>query len=131
MPIMHATAGLVRACFASAALLAGLAAATADAAPVPHLSARPAPTLVVPVQAQRAAPAKLFQGTGTVTATEPAGTLTINHAPIEGLMPAMEMTFRLNPATLGKGVHPGDDVEFSVDGKTYIITALKVRKHAH
>src|SRR4051812_43115499 len=79
---------------------------------------------------QAVTPHRMFQGAGTGTATRPAGTLTINHEPIEGLMPAMEMTFRLNPPTLGKGVHPGDEIEFSVEGKTYIITALKVRKHA-
>jgi Cu/Ag efflux protein CusF len=80
-------------------------------------------------QAQQSGPRKIFKGMGVVTAIEPAGTLTINHQAIEGLMPAMEMTFSVNPRALTRGVLPGDQVEFSVDGKTFTIVDLKVRGH--
>src|SRR5215472_15239105 len=88
--------------------------------------------LVVPMgaaYAQQNEPAKLFHGNGVVTAVEGADALTINHQPIEGLMPAMEMTFKISPAALAKGVHPGDEVQFSVEGKTYVIRELKVVGH--
>lgn len=71
----------------------------------------------------------IFQGVGVVTANKPAGSLTINHQAIEGLMPAMEMMFSVTPKRLTTSVRPGDTVEFSVDGKTYTITALKVHGH--
>ena len=80
-------------------------------------------------QAQQNEPRKVFRGMGIVTAIEPAGSLTINHEPIEGLMPAMEMAFQVNPRTLANGVRPGDKIEFSVEGKTYTIVALKVVGH--
>jgi Cu/Ag efflux protein CusF len=80
-------------------------------------------------QAQQSEPRKIFSGIGIVTAIQPAGTLTINHEPIEGLMPAMEMMFSAKPPTLTRGVRPGDKVEFSVDGKTFTIIALKVTGH--
>jgi Cu/Ag efflux protein CusF len=79
--------------------------------------------------AQQGQPQKLFHGVGVVTATEPAGTLTVNHEPIEGLMPAMEMAFKVAPTSLAKGVRPGDRIDFSVDGKTYTIVGLKVVGH--
>jgi Cu/Ag efflux protein CusF len=72
---------------------------------------------------------KIFRGVGFVTAIEPAGSLTINHQPIEDLMPAMEMMFTVNSSTLTKGIRPGDRVEFSVEGKTYVIVRLKVVGH--
>jgi len=88
--------------------------------------------LVVPVgaaYAQQNEPAKLFHGNGVVTAVEGEGALTINHEPIEGLMPAMEMTFKVNPSSLAKGVRPGDKIQFGVEGKTYVIRELKVVGH--
>jgi Cu/Ag efflux protein CusF len=81
------------------------------------------------VQAQSAEPRKTFNGKGIVTAVDPVGKLTINHEPIEGLMPAMEMMFSVRPPALAKGVRPGDEVEFSVEGKTFTIVGLKVRGH--
>jgi Cu/Ag efflux protein CusF len=82
-------------------------------------------------QAQQANAAKIFSGVGIVTAVAPAGTLTISHEPIVGLMPAMEMTFSVKPPALAKGVHSGDKIEFSVDGKTYTIVGLKIRGQAN
>jgi Cu/Ag efflux protein CusF len=69
----------------------------------------------------------LFRGVGVVTAIDPAtGSLTINHQEIEGLMPAMEMLFHVDPRTLSDRVKPGDKVEFRVEGKTYTIRDIKV-----
>ena len=67
-------------------------------------------------QAQQSETGKMFRGKGVVTAIEPNGSLTINHEPIAGLMPAMEMTFSVNPRALTTGVRPGDKIEFSVEG---------------
>jgi Cu/Ag efflux protein CusF len=67
---------------------------------------------------------------GVVTALAPAGTLTVSHEPIEGLMPAMEMTFSVKPPALANGVRAGDKIEFSVDGKTFTIVGLTVRGHS-
>ena len=79
--------------------------------------------------AQQNDAAKIFHATGVVTAIEGDSALTINHEPIEGLMPAMEMTFKVNPPALAKGVRPGDKVQFGVEGKTYVIRELKVVGH--
>jgi len=78
---------------------------------------------------QLAEASRTFRGVGFVTAIEPNGSLTINHQPIEGLMPAMEMMFPVKPLTLAQGIRPGDEVEFNVEAKTYIITHLKVVGH--
>jgi Cu/Ag efflux protein CusF len=86
-------------------------------------------TPLMTAQAQQNEPGKVFRAVGIVTAIEPAGSLTINHEPIEGLMPAMEMAFPVNPRALTNGVRPGDKIEFSVEGKTYTIVALKVVGH--
>jgi Cu/Ag efflux protein CusF len=81
-------------------------------------------------QAQQSEPGTIFRGKGFVTAIEPAtGSLTVNHQPIEGLMPAMEMMFRVKPRTLSDGLRPGDEIEFSVEGKTYTILDVKVVGH--
>ena len=81
------------------------------------------------IQAQPSEPGKMFRGVGIVTAIESAGSLTINHEPIAGLMPAMEMTFSVNPRASTNGVRAGDKVEFSMDGRTYVIRELKVVGH--
>ena len=72
----------------------------------------------------------MFSGVGVVTAIESPVLLTINHEPIAGLMPAMEMTFSVNPRALTNGVRPGDKVEFSMEGSNYIHhSPLKVVGH--
>jgi Cu/Ag efflux protein CusF len=81
-------------------------------------------------QAQQSEPGKTYRGVGFVTAIEPAtGSLTINHQPIEGLMPAMEMMFRVRPRALSDGIRPGDEIEFSVEGKTFTILEVKIVGH--
>jgi Cu/Ag efflux protein CusF len=79
--------------------------------------------------AQPSEPPTIFHATGVVTATDPDGSLTVNHQPIEGLMPAMEMMFPVKPPTLSNGVRPGDEIAFDVEGKTYAIVGLKVVGH--
>ncbi len=79
-----------------------------------------------PVRAQEPS-IGLYRGLGVVTAINPeTGSLTINHQNIEGLMPAMEMLFRVDPRSLSDRVRPGDEVEFQVEGKTYTIRDIKV-----
>ncbi len=82
-----------------------------------------------PLRAQQNEPPTIFHATGVVTAIDPDGSLTVNHQPIEGLMPAMEMMFPVKPRTLSNGVRPGDEIAFDVEGKTYAIVGLKVVGH--
>ena len=72
-----------------------------------------------------------FRGIGVVTDIDAeTGALTVKHQEIKGLMPAMEMLFRVNPRSLSDGVKAGDRIEFSVEDKTYTIRDLKVIEHA-
>ena len=110
-----------------AAMIQTSAIGAADLKDRPTGAAEGAPQMMA--QAQQNEPRKVFRGVGIVTAIEPAGSLTINHEPIEGLMPAMEMMFQVSPRTLANSVRPGDKIEFSVEGKTYTIVAVKVVGH--
>jgi Cu/Ag efflux protein CusF len=106
-----------------------IAANAIDTAPA---GSRPAAKATDSQLAGRAQPSEapnVFHGVGFVTAIQPAGSLTINHQTIDGLMPAMEMMFSVNPRALTKGVRPGDQVEFNVEGKTFVIVGLKVIGH--
>ncbi len=82
--------------------------------------------------AQAAAPAPVaagqtFHGTGTVIAAVPrVGRLIVNHPEIKGFMPAMEMSYPVKESKLLEGVKSGDQVEFTIDGASATITALKV-----
>lgn len=68
---------------------------------------------------------RLFQGVGKITAIDAAsGYVTIRHEAIPGLMDAMEMQFEAKPAKLLEGLKPGDKVEFTLDGKTYVLHAI-------
>ena len=82
---------------------------------------------IAPAQAQQGEPAGLFRGVGVITAIDPAtGALTLDHGEIKGLMPAMEMMYRVDPQSLSAGLRAGDKVEFAVDAKTYTIRGVKV-----
>lgn len=95
-----------------------------------HPFARPPHTRFLLAQAQEPS-SGLYRGVGVVTAINPAtGSLTINHQEIEGLMPAMEMLFQVNPRILSDRVKPGDKIEFQLKGKTYTIRDIKVIKPA-
>jgi Cu/Ag efflux protein CusF len=94
--------------------------------PGDHPAARVSHTQLLLVQAQQPSNG-FYRGIGVVTAINPAtGSLTINHQKIEGLMPAMEMLFQVDPRTLSDRVKPGDKVEFQLEGKTYTIRDIKV-----
>ena len=86
---------------------------------------RVAPLIMAQVQQS------LHRGVGVVTdVNHETGSLTVNHEDIPGLMPKMEMLFRVDPPDLSKGVRPGDKIEFSVEAKTYKIRELKVVEQA-
>lgn len=68
---------------------------------------------------------KIFHGVGTVTAVDAAsGVLTIDHGDIPGFMDAMEMAYKVQPASLADGLTKGDRIAFGVDGKTYTIVEI-------
>jgi Cu/Ag efflux protein CusF len=113
----------------SRTIAAAMILALTVAAPAASPGAPPPDGTVRLAQAQPGESRKVFHATGIVSANEPAGTLTINHEPIVGLMPAMEMMFKANPPSLTNGVRPGDKVEFSVEGKTLVLVGLKVVGH--
>jgi Cu/Ag efflux protein CusF len=86
---------------------------------------RTAPLVMAQVQQS------LYRGVGVVTdVNQETGSLTVNHEDIPGLMPRMEMLFRVEPRHLSEGVRPGDRIEFSVEAKTYKIRELKVVEQA-
>jgi Cu/Ag efflux protein CusF/uncharacterized cupredoxin-like copper-binding protein len=61
--------------------------------------------------------ARLFEGIGVVVAVEQRkNRLVLTHGEIKGFMAAMvEMSFMVTPATLLKGIEPGDKVRFTID----------------
>ncbi len=61
--------------------------------------------------------ARLFNGIGEVFAVDPRNNrLILTHGEIKGFMAAMEeMSFVVTPATLLKGIAPGDKVRFTID----------------
>jgi Cu/Ag efflux protein CusF len=75
-----------------------------------------------------AAPAEaIFRGTGTVIAVLPRlDRLIVSHQEIKGFMPAMEMSYAVEPAGLLDGLHRGDRIEFSINGANATITAVTV-----
>ena len=75
----------------------------------------------------RAEAQRLFHGSGVITGVDAAaGSLTIRHKPIAGLMPAMEMPFAVDPPSLIGKAKKGDAVEFDVTGGSYTIKRLKI-----
>ena len=74
-----------------------------------------------------AAAGQIFHGTGIVIAAVPrVNRLIVNHPEIKGFMPAMEMSYPVNPPTLLEGVNAGDKIEFTIDAGSATITAVKV-----
>jgi Cu/Ag efflux protein CusF len=81
--------------------------------------------------AQPAAATGVFHGVGVVTAIDPKnGALTIDHGEITGFMGAMEMMYRVDPATLSAGLHVGDRVAFAIDGARETIVGVTVTEPA-
>ncbi len=70
--------------------------------------------------------ARLFEGVGVVVAAEPRNNrLVLTHGEIKGFMAAMvEMSFMVTPATLLKGIEPGDKVRFTIDADKRAIVDL-------
>jgi Cu/Ag efflux protein CusF len=116
----------------AAALAAAMACVKApDALP---LANRPlvdqAGAVIAPAQAQ-GEPGGVFHGVGVVTAIDPAtGSLTLDHEEIKGLMPAMEMMYRVDPRSLSDGLRTGDKIDFAVEAKSYTIRGVKLIERA-
>jgi Cu/Ag efflux protein CusF len=64
----------------------------------------------------------IFFGHGVVKAIQPGtGALTLDHGDIKGCMPAMEMMFRVERPVVSRNLHPGDAIDFTIDGGKYVI----------
>jgi Cu/Ag efflux protein CusF len=75
--------------------------------------------------------AGIFYGRGLVKAVEPGtGWLTIAHNDIIGCMPSMEMMFRVRAAELSRGLKSGDTIDFTLDGRDYVILDAKLVSRA-
>ncbi len=78
---------------------------------------------IIPVHAQ-----SQFAGEGRVVAVdESKGIVTLDHGPIPGLMPAMRMTFPVQPVDLLQGIQVGTMVQFSLQprGPEWVIVTLE------
>ncbi len=74
---------------------------------------------------------RLFEGIGVVVAVDPRkNLLVLTHGEIKGFMAAMvEMSFVVTPATLLKGIEPGDKVRFTIDAdKRAIVDVVPLGK---
>jgi thiol-disulfide isomerase/thioredoxin len=70
-----------------------------------------------------------FTGEGQVIAVHAAqGTVTLDHGPIPGLMPAMRMAFPVQPVERLQGLRVGDRVRFALEprGPEWIITSIEL-----
>jgi Cu/Ag efflux protein CusF len=117
---------------AAAFMAAAIGVEAVDALPLADRSvAERTGATVAPAQAQQGEPEGIFRGVGVVTAIDAAtGALTLNHDEIKGLMPAMEMMYRVDPRSLSEGLRPGDKIDFDVDAKTYTIRDVKLIERA-
>lgn len=103
---------------------------SAPISPTPAPTPSPTPAAVVrnPLDVPTPVIGKPYPGKGVVTIVNlQEGWVEINHEPIEGLMPAMQMAWPIKPRKLMKSIRVGDKVEFTVieTGKGEIITAIK------
>src|SRR5579864_4119956 len=65
-------------------------------------------------QVETSEPRGIFRGVGIIKAIDPrSGALTLAHEEIKGLMPAMEMMYRVKSRALSEGLREGDKIEFS------------------
>ncbi|MGA2794904.1 MAG: copper-binding protein [Roseiarcus sp.] len=117
---------------AAALMAVAISAAGADALPfVDRSLAERTSAAVAPAQAQQGEPEGIFRGVGVVKAIDAAtGALTLNHEDIKGLMPAMEMMYRVDPRSLSEGLRPGDRIDFGLDAKTYTVRDVKLIERA-
>jgi len=71
--------------------------------------------------------AQVFHGTGKVIAALPrVNRLVVSHPEIKGFMPAMEMSYPVDPPKLLEGLKSGDRIEFTIDAASSTITEVKV-----
>jgi Cu/Ag efflux protein CusF len=69
----------------------------------------------------------VFHGVGIIKQIQAGtGALTLDHEDIAGLMPAMEMMYRVATPEVSRGLEVGDRVAFDVDGKSYTILSVKL-----
>jgi Cu/Ag efflux protein CusF len=69
----------------------------------------------------------VFFGHGMVKAIQAGtGVLTIAHDDIKGFMPAMKMMYKVKSTELGKGVRPGDVIDFRIDALRYEIVEVTI-----
>lgn len=84
-----------------------------------------------PAQAQEMQATGIFHGVGIVKAIDGAsGALTIDHEEIKGFMAAMEMMYRVDPASLSSGLRAGDRIAFDIDAQRYTIVGVKLVERA-
>lgn len=73
----------------------------------------------------------IFHSVGVVTAVSTAtGALTLDHEDIKGLMPAMVMTYRVEPRELTADLGVGDRIAFEVEPKSYKILRVMLLQHS-
>lgn len=71
---------------------------------------------------------KSYQGIGQVKSVDPkTPSIKIDHEEIKGLMPAMQMDFRVKDKSLLNSIAAGDKIEFTVENGVggLLITAIK------
>jgi Cu/Ag efflux protein CusF len=106
----------------------GACAATAGASANPLGTEQPRAVLA---QVETHEPTGIFLGVGIIKAIDPrSGALTLAHEEIKGLMPAMEMMYRVKSRALSEGLREGDKIDFTLDAKSYTILDAKVIEHA-
>jgi peroxiredoxin/Cu/Ag efflux protein CusF len=84
--------------------------------------------LALCVASRGLAAAQSHDGTGQVVAVdENQGTVTLDHGPISGLMPAMRMQFPVGSVEMLRGLHVGDTVRFSLQahGSEWVIATIE------
>ncbi len=66
---------------------------------------------------------RLFEGIGVIVAVQPRRSrLVLTHDEIKGFMaPMVEMSFMVTPATLLRGLKPGNNVRFTIDADKRVI----------
>ena len=90
-----------------------------------------APLPVAGTASRPAAPARVFDGVGVVTALLPRqGKLIVKHDDIKGYMAAMEMSFAVARPELLQGLNEGDKIAFKVDGAKALLLDIRVLDRA-
>ena len=115
-------------------VLSGLLSTGCRKQPATEKASEPSPQATVqknPVELMSPVIGKPYPGIGVITIINvKEGWVEINHEPIEGLMPAMQMEWWVKDRSLLKNVQVGDKVEFVVveTGKGEFITEMKKAK---